>query len=174
MNGSEFWLRPLAALALLLGFWLLASLARRLPQRLAARLDHERAYVADTLGSTSYVVLLAIGSISALGTLGINISALVAGLGLTGFALGFALKDALANTLAGVLLLVYRPFRRGDRISVLDFEGTVRGIDLRYITLESGSDKTVLLPNQMVFSNPIVLLPPAADQAPPQSEAELP
>ena len=49
-----------------------------------------------------------------LGTLGINVSALVAGLGLTGFALGFAFRDALSNVLAGVMILLYHPFHRGD------------------------------------------------------------
>ena len=59
------------------------------------------------------VVLWLAGLASALGTLGVNISALIAGLGLGGFALGFALRDILANLVAGVLILVYRPFTVG-------------------------------------------------------------
>ena len=62
--------------------------------------------------------LIVIGFISALGTLGIDVTAMVAGLGLTGFALGFALKDVLSNAVAGVLILFYRPFALGDRIVV--------------------------------------------------------
>ena len=69
---------------------------------------------------------IGLGLITALGTIGINVSALVAGLGLTGFALGFALKDLVANVVAGVLVLVYRPFHRQDHVAVAGFEGTVR------------------------------------------------
>jgi small-conductance mechanosensitive channel len=94
------------------------------------------------------------GIITALGTARVNVSALVASLGLTGFALGFALKDALSNTLAGVLILIYKPFRRGDHIITSGFEGTVEQIDLRYTTLGSSGDK-ILIPNSTMFTNPV-------------------
>ena len=51
--------------------------------------------------------LIVFGLVTALGTAGVNVSALVAGLGLTGFALGFAFRDVLSNLLAGVLILLY-------------------------------------------------------------------
>ena len=57
-----------------------------------------------------------IGAIRTPGTVGVDVSALVAGLGLAGFAIGFALRDAVSNTLAGVLVLMYQPFRVGDDI----------------------------------------------------------
>jgi small-conductance mechanosensitive channel len=97
------------------------------------------------------------GVITALGTAGVNVSALVAGLGLTGFALGFALRDALSNLLAGILILIYRPFKRHDRISVAGFEGIVIETDLRYTTLQ-GEDKRILIPNATLFTHSIVLL----------------
>ena len=67
---------------------------------------------------------------------------------------GFALKDALSNTLAGVLILIYQPFRRGDHIIISGFDGTVEQIDLRYTTLTSAGDK-ILIPNSTMFTNPI-------------------
>lgn len=57
-----------------------------------------------------------LGLVTALGTAGVNVSALVTSLGLVGFALGFALKDALSNIISGILLLLYRPFSVGDVI----------------------------------------------------------
>jgi hypothetical protein len=75
---------------------------------------------------------------------------------LTGFALGFAFRDALSNILAGVLIVMHRPFLRGDHISVVGFEGTVVGIDLRYTTLQK-DDKIFLIPNSTLFTNPISL-----------------
>ena len=68
------------------------------------------------LGKAIKNILLLIGVISALGTIGIDISAMVAGLGLTGFALGFALKDILSNLISGVLILLYEPFKLNDSI----------------------------------------------------------
>jgi len=97
------------------------------------------------------------GVITSLGTLGINVSALVAGLGLSGFALGFALKDTISNLLAGVLILVYQPFDIDDYIIVSGQEGKVTHIDLRYTTLD-GDAKIVLIPNSLVFANTVSIL----------------
>ncbi|PCI37618.1 MAG: hypothetical protein COB53_05925 [Elusimicrobia bacterium] len=90
--------------------------------------------------------------------MGINVGALVTGLGLTGFALGFALKDALSNLLAGAMILIYRPFQHGDRIKVKTFEGKVVEIDLRYTTLK-GDAAQYLVPNSLMLSNPITIFP---------------
>jgi small-conductance mechanosensitive channel len=91
--------------------------------------------------------------------MGVNVSALVASLGLTGFALGFAFKDAVSNLLAGALILFYRPFCRGSRVAVTGIEGVVTAIDLRYTTLEDGNKK-FLIPNANLLSNAITLHPP--------------
>ncbi len=136
-------------------FWIAAKISRKIFLRLStlAGLDDE---VKKLFAKTINVTILIFGAITALGTAGVNVSALVAGLGLTGFALGFALKDALSNLLAGVLILVYRPFRPGDRIVVKGHDGVVAGIDLRYTTLKS-DDKTVLIPNSSLFTNEIAI-----------------
>ena len=73
---------------------------------------------------------------------------------MTGFALGFAFRDVLSNVLAGVLILLYRPFRRGDKIRVTGFEGSVTNIDLRYTTIDA-ADRIILIPNSNLFTNPI-------------------
>ena len=107
--------------------------------------------------ATLKITLLAFGTVTALGTLGINVSALVASLGLTGFALGFALRDALSNLLAGALILVYCTYRINDQIAVTGFEGIVTKINLRYTVLQA-EDATILIPNATMFSNPIKIL----------------
>ena len=110
----------------------------------------------------------AIGLITALGTLGVDVTALVAGLGLTGFALGFALKDIISNLLAGMLILAQKPFQRDDRISVQGFtpplEGVVSHVDLRDTTLEM-PDRKILIPNSNLFTNPIVVFHRARQSA---------
>ena len=103
------------------------------------------------------ISILVFGAITALGTLGINVSALVAGLGLSGFALGFALKDTISNLLAGVMILAYQPFDIGDYIVVTGKEGKVIHIDFRYTTLEN-NEKIILIPNSLVFANTVSIL----------------
>ena len=101
--------------------------------------------------------MLIFGAITALGTAGINVSALVAGLGLTGFALGFAFRDILSNLLAGILIVIFAPFQQQDRISVAGLEGTVINIDLRYTTLQA-EGKKILIPNSTLFTNAITVM----------------
>ena len=101
------------------------------------------------------ITLAGFGVVTALGTLGVDVKALVAGLGLTGFALGFALRDIISNTLAGVLILLFRPFHRGDHVSVAGAEGVVADVDLRYTTLVVDESTRVLVPNSTLFTNAI-------------------
>jgi small conductance mechanosensitive channel len=79
---------------------------------------------------------LLLALISALGTLEINVSALVVSLGLAGFALGFSFKDFLSNLLSGVLILFYQPFTVGSTISGSQLDREVVDINLRYTVLE--------------------------------------
>lgn len=112
--------------------------------------------VSNLLVNSLNTAVVIVGILTALATIGINVTALVASLGLTGFALGFALRDVLSNIVAGVLILVYRSIKRGDYINVSGFEGKVVGLDLRYTILE-GNGKRILIPNSTLFTNPIVI-----------------
>jgi len=134
------------------------------------RIGHRRHLDADLtrlLGRLARLTMEAFGLITAIGTLGIDVKALVAGLGLTGFALGFALKDVISNSLAGILILVYKPFRRGDRIDVAGNSGRVDAIDLRYTTLGIDDGGKVLVPNATLFTNSIKVLGGGSDGGPP-------
>jgi small conductance mechanosensitive channel len=141
------------SLLIFLAFWLVAVIFQKIIHRIGERsvLNPD---IVDLLARIVKAGIVVFGIITALGTAHVNVSALVASLGLTGFALGFALKDALSNTLAGVLILIYQPFRRGDHIIVSGFDGTVDQIDLRYTTLSSAGDR-ILIPNSTMFTNPI-------------------
>ena len=145
-----------ASVLIFLGFWLASLFAKKVICQVGKTTDPAKQDILNLMGQIARIGLLIFGLVTALGTLGVNVSALVAGLGLTGFALGFAFRDALSNLLAGVLILIYHPFRRGDRIAVAGFEGRVACIDLRYTTLE-GEEKVFLVPNATLFTNAISL-----------------
>ena len=135
-------------------FWLASFLLRKFFERLSRQADYNTAFILKLAGRTAGIALLVFGAVTALGTMGINVSALVAGLGLTGFVLGFALKDILSNLMSGVLILLYRPFHINDYIVVAGNEGVVTEIDLRYTTLEKEA-QTFLIPNSVLFTNSI-------------------
>ncbi|MDP5020605.1 MAG: mechanosensitive ion channel family protein [Rickettsiaceae bacterium] len=103
------------------------------------------------------ISIISLAIITLLGTMGVDISALITGLGLTGFALGFALKDALASCIAGILILFYRPFKLQSKIVVMGVEGVVVDIDLRYTTLKNENEKH-LIPNSKLISEKITII----------------
>ena len=148
--------RLIGVVVIFIVFFILAKIAKRIIISAAERLKFD-ANLTLLFSRTSSITLIIFGFVTALGTLGINVSALVAGLGLTGFALGFALKDTISNLLSGVLILLYRPFEKGNRIKVAGYEGTVVSIDLRYTELDSEGNK-VLIPNSKLFTDPITVL----------------
>jgi small conductance mechanosensitive channel len=147
--------RLVAGFLIIAGFWILARLTEYLICRFRHRMPHNEGLLV-LLGRTAKITIVVLGLATALGTMGVNVSALVAGLGLTGFALGFAFRDVLSNLLAGILLLLFRPFGVGNRISVTGLDGEVVNIDLRYTVLKQ-PDKTVLIPNSYLFTNPILV-----------------
>jgi small-conductance mechanosensitive channel len=80
---------------------------------------------------------------------------LVAGLGVAGFTIGFALQDVAKNFVAGIILLWQQPFDIGDGIQVGDYAGTVLGITLRTTEIRTWDGRYVLIPNGDVLTSPI-------------------
>ena len=157
LDEGALWVpRVIGVAVIFVVFFTLVKIIKRVITSAAERLKFDRD-LTSLLARTSSITLIIFGFVTALGTLGINVSALVAGLGLTGFAIGFALKDAISNLLSGVLILLYRPFKTGNRINISGYEGTVICIDLRYTELDSEGNK-VLIPNSKLFTDPVTVL----------------
>ena len=141
--------------------WLVGIFLEKSITKMGTRQKYNPAVVGLLAIGTKRICLL-IGTISAAGSFGIDIRGLVAGLGLTGFALGFALKDLLANTIAGIFILLYRPFKIGQEIKIQTTkscydQGKVTAIDLRYTTLDN-TEEVILVPNSIIFTNSISLI----------------
>lgn len=81
----------------------------------------------------------------------------ISSLGIGSVAIGFAFKDILQNLLAGILLLINRPYRRGDQIVVKDFEGTVEHIQSRATLIKTYDGRRVIIPNSDVYTSPVVV-----------------
>jgi len=157
MDDTYLWLPQLGtALLIILSFLLIAFLLKKAVKKAMQKIDMDN-HLVTLLARIVNITLIIIGFITALGTLGVDVSAIVAGLGLTGFALGFALKDTISNMLSGILILFYQPFKIGDTIKIAGFEGEVIKIDLRYTELSS-EGVLILIPNSKLFTDPITVV----------------
>ena len=101
--------------------------------------------------------ILALGIVLALEQLAPGrFSSLIAGLGIAGFTIGFALQDVAKNFVAGILLLIQQPFDIGDSIEVAGFGGAVLDISLRATEIRTWDGRRVFIPNGDIFVSPIV------------------
>ena len=147
--------RALAALLLVLLFWRIARLVRLLLRAVFRRVVEDLT-IESLVKQLAYYAVIALGLIIAADTFGFSPQTVVTGLGLTGLALGFALRDILSNFVSGILLLWLRPFQIGDQVQVAEAEGTVERIELRATLIRAYDGRVVLVPNADVFTSRIV------------------
>ncbi|MGP1384468.1 MAG: mechanosensitive ion channel family protein [Thainema sp.] len=145
----------IGALIVVLLTWIVASIVRYGAFTWAQKTegDHSTEVLIGRLG---YGAVWVVGSVIALGLLGLNLGALLGALGLTSVAIGFSLKDVLSNYISGVILLAARPFRLGDQVVIKDYEGTITQIQLRATTMQTYDGRLVYIPNQEVFQASII------------------
>ena len=105
-----------------------------------------------------YVTTLLIGAVILLAIWGIGIVVPVALIGALTVALSLALQDILKNVVAGVYLLIERPFIIGDQISIAPYTGRVEDIQIRVTALRMPDGERVLVPNALLFTSPVVNL----------------
>ena len=130
-----------------------------------SRLRHVvRVYFARTKGDTglelligrlSFLLAVLIGILIILPIFGISATALFGALGVFGLAVSLAIQDVLKNAIAGIYLLIERPFRPGETIRVRDYLGTVETVDLRTTTLRSEGE-IVYVPNAILYAEILV------------------
>jgi small conductance mechanosensitive channel len=99
----------------------------------------------------AWVMLLVV----VLGQIGVNLGPIIAGLGVTGFILGFAFQETLGNLLAGVMIALNSPFRIGDYVEVGSMSGSVRDMDMMSVTLATPDNKRVIMANKLIWGNAI-------------------
>ncbi|KAB0677732.1 mechanosensitive ion channel family protein [Aureimonas leprariae] len=147
-------------LVALVVFALFFAVAWAVQRSLAAWADkHGRSNLGDVLGSFLKWLVLTVGLLLSLTIVipSLNPGDLIAGLGIGSVAIGFAFKDILQNWLAGLLILIQRPFDVGDQIILNDFEGTVEWIETRATIITTFDGRRVILPNADVYSSAVMV-----------------
>jgi small conductance mechanosensitive channel len=99
--------------------------------------------------------IIILGSITALQRF-FDVTAFLAGLGILGFSVGFALQNIMQNFAAGVILLIQQPFNVGDAVEVSDYSGSVLAINLRATEIRTWDGRIVILPNAEILSKAII------------------
>ncbi|MCW8887511.1 MAG: mechanosensitive ion channel [Gammaproteobacteria bacterium] len=103
-----------------------------------------------------YAALIVFVVIAALGQLGVQTTSFIAILGAAGLAVGLALQGSLSNFAAGVLMIIFRPFKVGDFIEAGGASGIVEGIDIFTTLIRTGDNKVIFIPNGSIMSDNIV------------------
>ncbi|MEN8182550.1 MAG: mechanosensitive ion channel family protein [Myxococcota bacterium] len=155
-RGPGWFFKALMFLLILAAFRLLSAIASRLVRRAVRSSKVSLSQLLrDTLVSWSSRLVMAIGVLVALSQLGFQIGPLLAGLGIAGFIVGFALQDSLSNFAAGAMILLYRPFDVGDVIEAAGVSGSVRNMSLVSTTIHTFDNQTLIVPNSRIWGDVI-------------------
>jgi len=151
---TPHWIEKIAiGILIILICWIIAIIVKKIILRIP-RVTHEKKYVFKLIADFCKISIILLGIVTALGTAGVNVTAIVASLGLTGFAIGFALKDYLSSVLAGLMVMIYQPYKIGDTITVAGSTGKVSEINLRYTVLTT-AEQNILIPNSSMINSSI-------------------
>ncbi len=147
-------IKIITALAIFIIGRMIAKWLTRMIRKLIGKSGLDEALV-KFLGSIIYTVLLVAVILAAIDTLGINVTSLLAILGAAGLAVSLALKDSLSNFAAGVMIMIFRPFKIGDFVTVGGVSGVVDEIGLFCVLMHTGDNQRIIIPNSSVYGGTI-------------------
>jgi len=145
----------LAIVILLIGLWFAGKV-----KSLITKLSKKHGKLDDTLfrflGSVARYIILAFVLIAVLNRFGVQTASIIALLGAAGLAVGLALQGAMSNLAAGVMLLLFRPYKVGDFIEAADRFGNVTEIDLFTTILQTFDNQQIIIPNSQIWGAQII------------------
>ncbi|NMH59240.1 mechanosensitive ion channel family protein [Alteromonas ponticola] len=133
---------------------IVVSIVMSMFAKVMARSKYDQMLI-DFLESIISAVLMLFVIVASLDELGVNTTSLVAILGAAGLAIGLSLQDSLKNFAAGVMLLVFKPFKSGNFVECAGTAGTVQKIGIFTSTLTSVDNKEIIIPNGKIYSDRI-------------------
>jgi small conductance mechanosensitive channel len=147
-------LKIVAAIVIfIVGRWIARAL-RNMINKMMAKGNVDETLI-SFVGNLTYITLLAFVIIAALNQLGIQTTSFIAVIGAAGLAIGLALQGSLANFAAGVLMIIFRPFKAGDYIEGAGVAGTVEEVQIFATQLKTPDNKTIIVPNAKMMGDNI-------------------
>jgi small-conductance mechanosensitive channel len=152
LNAPQF----LIAIAIFIATLILSRVVERWTQR-SIKKQIEDPQTQRYLAQVARYAVLVLGILAALDQIpGIEITSLLAGLGILGFTIGFALQDIARNFIAGLLLLLRKPFSVDDAVEIAGHDGIVLELNMRDTVIKTWDGVMEIIPNLDVYTNPIV------------------
>jgi small conductance mechanosensitive channel len=154
-NGLEFAQSLLAFIVILIIGKIAISMTCKVVYRVLHNADRVseilEKFTVDTLAKVLWILVLLVG----ISSFGVDVGPLIAGLGVTGFILGFAFQESLGNLAAGLMLLLNEPFKVGDFVEAAGVSGAVQEMNLMATTLTSPDNKKIMVPNRNIWGGNI-------------------
>ncbi|WP_293267992.1 mechanosensitive ion channel domain-containing protein [Neptunomonas sp.] len=144
----------ITALAVFIVGRIVIGLVMRLVKKLLKKSKMDNMLINFVSSILSSLLLLFV-IVASLDQLGVNTSSLIAIVGAAGLAIGLSLQDSLKNFAAGVLLVVFRPFREGDFVEAAGVSGVVESISIFSTVMRTGDNREVIVPNGPIYSGVI-------------------
>lgn len=151
---NEYIIPAIGALVALAATWVIAGWVRRIIRRSLERTEFDLT-LTRFFSNLAYYAVIVFGVLSALTLFGISVASFAAVLAAAGFAIGLALQGSLSNFAAGVMLLIFRPFKVDDMVEVSNTRGRVHEIQLFTTTLDTPDNRRITVPNGSIFGNTI-------------------
>jgi len=139
---------------LIVGLWLSGVVKNRLGKLLGKSKKMDQT-VSQFLASFAKYVVIIVTIIALLEQFGVETTSLIAVVGAAGLAIGLALQGTLSNVAAGVMLLIFRPFKIGQFVEVGGFAGVIKGITLFVTEMDTGDNVRIIVPNSSVWGSSI-------------------
>jgi len=155
-EGPKLLFQLLLMVLIVFGFVQLAKVVQKLVRR---GLDSARVRISyllkEMILSSVKNLVIMLGILVALAQMGVSLGPLLAGLGIAGFIIGFALQDSLANFASGMLILLYRPFDVGDFVDAGGVRGKVKAMSLVNTTFHTLDNQRLVVPNNLIWGSVI-------------------
>jgi small conductance mechanosensitive channel len=155
-NGPGVFFQTLLFLIVVVAFFFLARVVRRVVRKTVSSSKLRLSQLMQRIiVSTAGNAVILLGLLIALSQLGFSLGPILAGLGIAGFIVGFALQDTLANFAAGMMILLYRPFDVGDLIEAAGVFGKVNAMNLVSTKILTIDNQTLVVPNGKIWGDVI-------------------
>jgi small conductance mechanosensitive channel len=152
--GVTYGIKIVGAIVILIIGRIAASLARRIVRKALSRKKTDETLV-SFISILVYALVMVFIVLATLATLGVQTASFVAVLGAAAFAIGFALQGSLSNFAAGVMIIVFRPYKVGDFIESAGVAGTVREVRLFNTIIDTPDNIKIMVPNSKIYGDVI-------------------